>query len=333
MIKNKNILALCTTAFFNDRGCHTRILKILKYMENGNNRIDLVCYSYGRNIEGYRIYRVGKLFKYFDPVGFHFLKIIFDVQIFFKAFRMLREKDYDYILSFTHEAGILALILKFVYKKEYILDYQGSLYSELSTSNFIFKIPPFSFFIILIERLVEKYSYAIIYNTNFNFSKSRKNRRYFVDDEIIFYEKDEEQQYNCSSPKRIVWVGVNTKVQNLSTFLKIAENIVEKKDALFYIITFPLNKKIKERFKRYKDKIIFIEKVPYEELPAYLKKADICVSTKLDSTEGSGKLHLYKKYCKNILSLDSKISREILDEKQIVRNLEDMEKKILEIME
>jgi len=58
---------------------------------------------------------------------------------------MLREKDYDYILSFTHEAGILALILKFLYGKEYILDYQGSLYSEMSTSNFIFKIPPFSF--------------------------------------------------------------------------------------------------------------------------------------------------------------------------------------------
>jgi len=38
--------------FFNDRGCHTRILKILKYMENENNRIDLISYSYGKGYRG-----------------------------------------------------------------------------------------------------------------------------------------------------------------------------------------------------------------------------------------------------------------------------------------
>ncbi len=333
MIKNKNILALCTTAFFNDRGCHTRILKILKYMENENNRIDLISYSYGRDIEGYRIYRIKKLYKDFDPVGFHFLKILFDIQIFFKAVKMFREKDYDYILSFTHEAGIISLLLKFLYGKEYILDYQGSLYSEISTSNFIFKIPPFSFFIILIERLVEKYSFAIIYNTNFSFSKSKKIKKYFIDDQITLENEVREKPFIFPSKKKIIWVGVNTKVQNLSAFLKIAENIVKKKDVVFYIITFPVDKLIKERFKNYKDKIIFLEKVPYEELPYYLKNADICISTKLDSSEGSGKLHLYKKFCKNVLSLDSKISREILEKKEIVENLEVMEKKILELVE
>lgn len=331
MIKNKNILALCTTAFFNDRGCHTRILKILKFMKNQGNTIDILAYSFGRNINGFQIFRVSKLIKDFDPVGFHPLKILFDIQLFFKTLKMLQKKEYDYILCFTHEAGIISLMIKVLYGKDYILDYQGSLYSEMTTSNPVFKFPPFSFIIRAVEKIVEKKSFGIIYNTDFNFRGSRKENKLYIDDDI--FESDEKSENDLKENKilKILWLGVNTKVQNLRGFLEIAVNIVKKKkNVIFYIISFPINENMKNRYKEFNDRIIFLEKVPFENLPEYLKDADICISTKLDSTEGSGKLHLYKRFCKDILSLDSKISREILNDDQIVKNIEEMEERILE---
>ncbi|MEJ5307021.1 MAG: hypothetical protein WHT27_01815 [candidate division WOR-3 bacterium] len=331
MIKNKNILALCTTAFFNDRGCHTRILKILKYMEKECNTIDILTYSYGRDINGFKIFRIGRFFKDFDPVGFHPLKIFFDVKMFFKTLNMLQKKEYDYILSFTHEAGIISLIVKFLYGKEYILDYQGSLYSEMITSNPVFRFPPFSFIIRFIEKIVEKKSFGIIYNTNFNFKKSEKKNKLYIDDDFFDEDKKIIKEENKNKLFKIVWVGINTKVQNLKSFLEIAKNIANKKnDIVFYIISFPISRNMKKKFKEYNDRIIFLEKIPFESLSEYLKDADICISTKLDSTEGSGKLHLYKRFCKSILSLDSKISREVLRDDEIVKSVEEMEERILE---
>ncbi|MEO0289188.1 MAG: hypothetical protein ABIN00_06090 [candidate division WOR-3 bacterium] len=331
MIKNKHILALCTTAFFNDRGCHTRILKILKFMEKEGNTVDILTYSCGRDLNGFKIFRISRLFRQFDPVGFHPLKILFDIQIFFKALKMLQNKRYDYILSFTHEAGMVSLMIKLLYGKEYILDYQGSLYSEMTTSNPVFRFPPFSFIIISLEKIVEKKSYGIIYNTNFNFKRSKKKNKLYVNDDIFEEDKKIMQDVNKNKIFKIVWLGVNTKVQNLKSFLEIAENILKKKkNVVFYIISFPISKNMKNKYNEYEDRIIFLEKIPFESLPEYLKDADMCISTKLDSTEGSGKLHLYKRFCKNILSLDSKISREVLSESDIVKSVEEMEEKILE---
>ncbi|MEO0237061.1 MAG: hypothetical protein ABIN35_02360 [candidate division WOR-3 bacterium] len=331
MIKNKNILALCTTAFFNDRGCHTRILKILKFMEKEGNRIDILTYSYGRDLNSFKIFRIKRLFKDFDPVGFHPLKILFDIQIFFKTLKMLQKKEYDYLLSFTHEAGIISLMIKLLYGKEYVLDYQGSLYSEMTISNPVFRFPPFSFIIRFVEEIVEKKSFGIIYNTNFNFKRSKKKSKFYINDDIFEENKKITHDVNKDKMFKIVWLGINTKVQNLKGFLEIAENILKKKkNVVFYIISFPISKNMKNKYNLYHDRIIFLEKIPFESLPEYLKDADMCISTKLDSTEGSGKLHLYKRFCKNILSLDSKISREVLNEGEIVKNVEEMEERILE---
>ncbi|MEO0298567.1 MAG: hypothetical protein ABIN39_05380 [candidate division WOR-3 bacterium] len=331
MIKNKNILALCTTAFFNDRGCHTRILKILKFMEKEGNRIDILTYSYGRDLNSFKIFRIKRFFKDFDPVGFHPLKILFDIQIFFKTLKMLQKKEYDYLLSFTHEAGIISLMIKLLYGKEYVLDYQGSLYSEMTISNPVFRFPPFSFIIRFVEEIVEKKSFGIIYNTNFNFKRSKKKSKFYVNDDIFEENKKITHDVNKDKMFKIVWLGINTKVQNLKGFLEIAENILKKKkNVVFYIISFPISKNTKNKYNVYRDRIIFLEKIPFESLPEYLKDADMCISTKLDSTEGSGKLHLYKRFCKNILSLDSKISREVLNEVEIVKNVEEMEERILE---
>lgn len=331
MIKNKKILSICTTAFFNDRGCHVRILKVLRYLIENGNDVQVVAYSFGRNPDNFKIERIKKFLKEFDPIGFDPFKFIFDIQILLLSIRLLKKENYDYILAFTHEAGIIAFFLRLILKKPYILDYQGSLSGELSSSSFIFKIPLISPIIKIIERLVERKSSYIIYNTYFNYKNSSVVKKYFFDDLFDFFDAKIETSNDSSGMVRVVWVGVNTKIQNLSGFLDIVERIVKtRRDMIFEIITFPVYKRNVERFLNFSDRIFFHQKVPFEKLPYFLAKADICVSTKLDSSEGSGKLHMFKKYCKKIISLDSKISRELLEKKDIAKDMKEIEKRIME---
>ncbi len=111
--KNSNILCISSTAFFNDRGCHIRIERVMNYLAE-NNVLTLACYPYGRERDGIRTVRPVSSFMSKDIIGFSFEKLIYDLFMLIFIYRHMRRHDYDLVLAFTYEAGILAMILRAV---------------------------------------------------------------------------------------------------------------------------------------------------------------------------------------------------------------------------
>ncbi len=329
IIKNKKILCISTTAFYNDRGCHVRIENVINTLKK-NNQISLITYNSGKNRENINTIRIKKIFKKEkDYIGFHYKKLILDFFIFLKSIEILKKEKFNYVLCFTHEAGIIGLILSIWYGKIFILDYQGSLYSEIIKYKKSFFI--FALFIKLIERAIEYKSDFIIYNTKFNYNKSDKKKKYFINDNYVPIKEREILSFRENkNEKLIVWIGVFTNVQGyriLFDLIKKLNNINYK----FVIIGYPIKEEYKEELKDFN--VVFTGKIDWEYLPDILRDADLCISTKQDSSEGSSKLFLYKKYCKNIISMESKSTREILNNNGIiVKNINEMIEKIKEIL-
>ncbi|MGE3063361.1 MAG: hypothetical protein AB7T10_06970 [bacterium] len=127
-MENKVILAICTTGYFNDRGCHIRILQVTRRFSKQNSLI-IKCYSSGRDIKEQRIERIKKIFpNERDYIGFDLRKIILDLIMFIDSFKLLKIIKANKQLCFTHEAGIIGLLLKKTTGTGYWLDYHGSLH-------------------------------------------------------------------------------------------------------------------------------------------------------------------------------------------------------------
>lgn len=334
--KNKRLLALATTAYFNDRGCHLRIEKVMtEFMKESS--VELIAYNQGRNRKGLKIFRIIKAFSNeYDYIGFDFRKIVLDFLIFSRAYGLIEDNNYDATLCFTYEAGFIGLLLRLFTGREYILDYQGSMYGELVRQHRVFRIFPLNIFIIYIEKMVEHYASLIVYNTKSAFNSSKKKNKILIDDHYMpeLSKPHIIKTFREGNEKIIVWMGIMTNVQGYDIMFDVAERILEKrKNVKFIVIGYPVKKEFTERFKKYSERFIFTGRVQIEYIPSILSEADICISTKRESTEGSSKLYFYRKYGQNIIALRNRTAEEILDESEIADNQDELEKKILKIVD
>ena len=332
LTENKNILALCTTAYFNDRGCHVRILQVLQHLSHSNNVI-VNAYSTGRNIDGQRIERIKKIFPdEKDYIGFNPRKMILDFHLFMLAAKTIKNEKIDGVLCFTHEAGILGFFLKHMFKIKYWLDFQGSLSKEMMNYSPAFSIPFVTGFFKFVEDSIEKASEAVIFNTGFSYDASSVKNKILLKDSSDVFAVDSPRKETCNDNSyRILWVGIAADVQGFEEFMNISERILEKRDNVkIFIASFPVSAKTKKRFDRFKGRMNFLGRVDFDKLPEMVSDSDLCISTKKESSEGNSKLHLYKKYARDILALETRASLEIIEKRFIVKSYEEMEKEIIE---
>lgn len=322
-----NTIGLSTTAFFNDRGCHVRIEQIMKRLGVKH----LIAYSAGRDrdsIETERIHSPEFLNK--DHVGFKYSKIILDSLVLNKLLHLIREKKPDAILAFTHEAGIVAVIASALTHTPFILDYQGSLSGEMQSYNALTRIGPVRLIIQKIERFIERKAYAIIYNTQFSYNKSCWKQKYLMKDNYIPDSEKQIASFREGDESIILWMGLLTKRQGIDDLLFILKELMNKKHLIKFVIVGHSEQLVNLR-SRYSN-AIFTGRVDFEFIPSIIRDADICISTKEDSEEGSHKLHMFKKYGKRIIALRSKAAEEMLNNEEIVDDSSEMIKRIMEII-
>ncbi|MGE3063263.1 MAG: glycosyltransferase, partial [bacterium] len=251
------------------------------------------------------------------------------------SFKLLKIIKANKQLCFTHEAGIIGLLLKKTTGTGYWLDYQGSLHKEMSKQHPIFSlflpIRLFSF----VEKKIEDEAEAVIYNSSESYANSAKTAKYLIEDDSSVYDGyTEPQMKREKNIFNILWVGVMTPVQNIDEFVLLSERLLSKYDNLRITIAgFPVKQKYRDRLKSFSERAVFTGKVDYEKLPAMVMSSDLCVSTKGESSEGNAKLHLFKRFATKIIALRTKSSQEILDSGSLADNLSELEIKIKEIIE
>ncbi|HAV91672.1 TPA: hypothetical protein DCW38_00600 [candidate division WOR-3 bacterium] len=332
LTKDSNILALCTTGYFNDRGCHVRILQVTEALAKRNS-ITVCAYSTGRNINSQRIIRIKKIFKdETDYIGFNIRKIILDISLLILTYKIVENERIDRILCFTHEAGILGFLLKRTAGIEYDLDYQGSLSKELMKYNYIFRLPIVKELSLLIERAIEHSAERVIYNTKFSFEESKKKRKELFEDGLSVFDSNiSKAEQGEGGLFNVLWIGVMTEVQGFAEFLNMAERLLNNNILLkITVIGFPLPDDVRKRFEKFGERMHFAGKIDMKMIPHYVSEADLCISTKVESTEGNSKLHIYKEYGRDILAIRTKASEEILRGENLVDSYKEMERTITE---
>jgi len=184
--------------------------------------------------------------------------------------------------------------------------------------------------------MVEHYASLIIYNTKHSFDITKKKNRLLIDDYYIpeLSKPHIIKTFREGNEKIIVWLGLLTFVQGYDIVFDIAEKVLEKrKNVKFIIIGYPVKKEFTERFKKYSEKVIFTGRVQIEYIPSILSEADLCISTKRESSEGSSKLYFYKKYGQNTFALKNRTAEEILDKNEIAYSSEELEQKIIKFID
>ncbi len=187
-------------------------------------------------------------------------------------------------------------------------------------------------FIKLIENMVNRKTVCIIYNTEFSYNNSKGNSRMLIDDDIYPEGEMRIASFRMGNEKIVLWMGVLNKAQGFDSMERIRNDMLRSYDDIrFVIIGFPTSASMIKKFEAFKDRVIFTGRVPYESIPSLLIDADICISTKSQNTEGSSKLHLYRRFCRNTLALKSNAADELLskeqictDEKQIIDRIREL---------
>ncbi len=325
---NRNeFLAISTTAFFNDRGCHIRIENVMNSLHINK----LICYGGGRERRGIDTIRAfSSSFDSNDYIGFNLKKFLLDFLVLRKTLIELRKKRFRYIIAFTHEAGIVAMILKSLRKIPFILDYQGSLIGEMKTYTILAKIPLINYFIKSIEYRIENKAGLIITNTKFNYDAVNVHNKKMINDEYYPPVEKHIASFREADEIIVLWVGLMTERQGFDYLTELMRKLGKRTDKIKFIVI-GHSDDIAELQSRHQN-AVFTGRINFEYLPDTIRDADICISTKRESMEGSHKLIMFRRYCKRVLSLNSNAAREILNKDDIVETIDEMEEKIMELL-
>jgi len=321
------ILMIAPTPFFSDRGCHIRILNSCLRLKREKNKITLITYPLGRDIQNINIKRTLNLpsYKKTSP-GFSFYKPFLDFFLLIKGFGEMKRGKYDLIYAHLHEGALIGIILKKFFKKKVVFDAQGSLVGELIAQETIKKGGFLKKVIFKIEKYITKNADEIITSTdglkNFMITKikPKANIKVIKDlpDKSLFNRNVKAANLKLPKNKKIVvYLGGLQKYKGINYLIRAIPLV--SKDFYFLIMGYPV-KYVQGLAKKLgvEKRITFTGKIPYEEAAGYLKLGDIAVSPKiLESGEANAKLYNYLAMDLRVVCFDTSENRQILGKKGI----------------
>lgn len=127
------ILFLAPHPFYQERGSPIADAMILKLLSKRGNQVDVVTFPEGKNVKYDQItlHRTPDIpfLRNIRP-GFSWKKIICDLFLFVKAFRLILSQRYDLVHA-VEESVFIALVFKALFKIPYVYDMDSSLVEQL----------------------------------------------------------------------------------------------------------------------------------------------------------------------------------------------------------
>jgi len=131
--KGLYILLLAPEPFYQERGTPIAVHLVLKVLCERGDRVDVLTYHEGSNVEYDRIkvYRIPNIpfIRDIRP-GFSWKKVICDAFMFFTAIRLVSRNGYQ-VVHAVEEAVFIALILKWFFGVPYVYDMDSSLSQQM----------------------------------------------------------------------------------------------------------------------------------------------------------------------------------------------------------
>jgi glycosyltransferase involved in cell wall biosynthesis len=333
-----NVLMIAPTSFFNSYGCHVRILEEATTLMELNNRVTIVTYYKGRDLDGLDIERTRPIpWRHDYEVGCSRHKLAFDLLLSIKSLEVALRNKPDVIHAHLHEGALIGYVLgKLLGQRQrvpLVFDFQGSMTGEMTDHHFL--NPDGALFgpVRWLEEVIDRLPQAIITSSRHaadllrNEFHCHSNDIHIVPDCVntdtfrpdAFTEEERlslKAHLGIPAERKVVaYLGLLAEYQGTPLLVQAAAQLVKARpDVHFLIMGFPGEAGYRDYAHSLglADHITFTGKIPYQLAPRYLALGDVAVSTKISATEGSGKLLNYMALALPTVAFDTPVSREYL---------------------
>jgi len=333
--RSYKVLMVAPTSFFGDYGCHVRILEEARILEALGNQVTIVTYFKGRDMPGVRIERTPPVpWRPHYEVGSSRHKLVFDLLLAARLFRVALRERPEIIHAHTHEGAFLAWPIARLWRVPLVLDFQGSMSSEMVDHRFLNPHGPFYRPVRWLETWLDEIADVIItssYHAEDLLVQQfgcRPDKIFPIPDGVnpeLFHPRTLAEAPAIAQlktqlgipPERqvVVYLGLLAEYQGTGLLLQAAAQVLHsRRDVHFLIMGYPGEQVYRRQASDLglNSHVTFTGRIPYESAPHYLALGDIAVAPKLSATEGSGKLLNYMAMGLPVVAFDTPVSREYL---------------------
>jgi glycosyltransferase involved in cell wall biosynthesis len=327
------ILSIAPTSFFNDYGCHVRILEEARALKARGHEVTILTYYKGHDVPDVPIIRTMPTPWHRDyEVGSSRHKFAFDVLLAIRLLRVLARNRFDVIHAHLHEGALIASVLARPWRVPVVFDYQGSLTDELIQHRFI---RPHSLAQVVfhhVEQVIDRIADAVVTSTHHAADALRAklgtrlliealpdgvNTRVFRPDVLSPTERAHLRAHFGIGPDElvVVFLGLLAPHQGIGHLIEAAAYL---KSAGRHVRWLVMGYPGVEYWQHLaasagvQGEVTFTGRVPYINAPRMLALGDIAIAPKLSLTEGSGKILNYMAMGLPTVAFDTPAQREYL---------------------
>jgi glycosyltransferase involved in cell wall biosynthesis len=333
------ILMLASTSFFSDYGNHVRIWEESRAIQKLGHRLVLATYHNGDNMPGIDIRRSWDVpWIKRAVVGSSRHKLYLDVGLGWRALRVALRERPTIIHAHTHEAAAIGLPLKHLLGAPLILDYQGSMTSEMLDHGFVKPTNPLYRSLVGLEGFLNRQADAVMTSTHNAADLLRRagavppGRLHAVTDSVdtdrfrpfdgsaAWQSQRAELRAQIGIPEGrrvVVYIGLLAPYQGTNVLIQAAQILAARQaDVHFLIMGHP----DPHSYRAYAeslgvgDRVTLPGRIIYRDLHSYLALGDVAVAPKMSLTEGNGKISNYMAMGLPVVAFETPVSREILGE-------------------
>lgn len=340
------ILMLASTSFFSDYGNHVRIWEEARTLQRRGHRLILATYHNGDDMPGLQIRRSWDVpWIKRAVVGSSRHKLYLDLGLGWRALRVAFAVRPTIIHAHTHEAAAIGMPLREVFRVPLILDYQGSMTSEMLDHGFLRPTSPLYLPMNRLERMLNQRADAIMTSTHNAAALLRRDgsvpadRIHAVPDGVdterfrpfdgspAWIAQREELRTQLGIPPDrdlVVYIGLLAPYQGTNLLIDAARILVTRRPQTHFLI---MGHPDPQSYRRYAASlgvaahVTLPGRIIYRDLHSYLALGSVAVAPKMSLTEGNGKIANYMAMGLPTVAFETPVAREILGETGLYAHL------------
>ncbi len=331
------VLMLASTSFFSDYGSHVRIWEEAQALQRLGHRVVLVTYHNGKPMPGLDIRRSWDVpWIKRAVVGSSRHKLYLDVGLSWRALRVALSLRPSVIHAHTHEAAAIGLPLRQMLNLPLILDYQGSMTSEMLDHGFIHKRNPLYMPLVRLEQFLNTQADVVVPSTENAAALLRRTgavrpeRLHAVPDGVdterfrpydgspVWAAQRDELRAQLGIPpgrRIVVYIGLLAPYQGTNLLIEAARLLTARRPEVHFLI---MGHPDPHSYRRLAASLGVVEhvtlpgRINYHDLHSYLALGDVAVAPKMSMTEGNGKIANYMAMGLPTVVFETPVAREIL---------------------
>lgn len=331
------IMMIASTSFFSDYGNHVRIWEEVRALQQRGHRVILTTYHNGDDMPGLDIRRSWDVpWIKRAVVGSSRHKLYLDVGLAWRCLRTATTLHPTILHAHTHEAAAIGLPLRELLGIPLILDYQGSMTSEMLDHGFIKPSSQLYPLLTRLERLLNRRADAVITSTHNAAALLRRSgdlldkRLHTISDGV---DTERFQPFDGSANwaaeryrlreelgiphdrRIVVFIGLLAPYQGANILIQAAQHVVASMPDIHFLI---MGHPDPGSYRAYAASLgleahtTLPGRILYRDLHSYLALGELAVAPKMSQTEGNGKISNYMAMGLPVVAFDTPVAREML---------------------